>query len=120
MTRQRGELPEPEEQLLGIERQSPEEEAAAEKKAREERELVRLYLVERMRETIFRDWLMKWLVHFGTFNNTFAASQLGFPDPQYTFFRLGMKAAGWDLWEEIDNISPELASLMRREHSGKA
>jgi hypothetical protein len=58
--------------------------------------------------------MMKQLNGFGTFENSFAASPTGFPDPLATQFKLGMKAAGWHLWEVFDTASPEFASAMRR------
>jgi hypothetical protein len=118
MTRARGELPEPEEALLGIERPTIEEEAETERIAHEKRELRRLGLLNLMAQEWFREWLMGKLAAFNTFGQTFAASPTGFPDPNATFFHLGMKAAGWALWEEFDNIAPEMASLMRREAAG--
>ena len=120
MTRARGELPEPEEALLGIERPSIEEEEAQAKTIEERKQLRRAVLLQAFGHEEFRAWLMEKLIGFNTFGQTFAASPSGFPDPNATFFHLGMKAAGWALWEEFDELSPELASLMRREAAGKA
>lgn len=115
MTRQRGELPEMEEALLGIERPSIEEEAEAERIQAEKLELRKLFLVNLMRNDTFREWLMQLLIEFHTFDNPVAASPTGFPDANATFFLLGKKAAGWQLWTTFDDLAPELASLMRRE-----
>lgn len=115
MTRARGELPEPEEQILGIERPTPEQEAEAEKKLAEDRELRTLFLIAMMENPMFRQWLMEQLTGFGTFENSFGASPNGFPDHEATQFRMGMKAAGWHLWTMFDDAAPELASKMRRE-----
>ena len=114
MTRARGELPEPEEQLLGIYRPTIEEEEQAEAEKAEADEMRRVWLVNQMHNPMFREWLMGWLEHFGTFANTFAVSPTGFPDPLATQFKLGMKAAGWEIWESIDALAPDLASKMRR------
>lgn len=115
MTRQRGELPEPEEQLLGIERPTPEQEAEAERNRLEKLEVRRVFLLNLMQSDLFRAWLMETLVAYGTFENSFGAGPTGFPDPNATWFQAGMKAAGWNLWCVFDEVSPELASLMRRE-----
>lgn len=115
MTRARGELPEPEEELLGIERPTEEQEAQAEKERAEKVELRRLFLRGLMENPLFREWLMEWLVLCGTFEQPFGISPNGFPDPMATQYRMGIKAAGWSLWETFDNTAPDLTSLMRRE-----
>ena len=115
MTRQRGELTEGEEALLGIQRPSLAEEEAAERQFEERREFRRLFLVHLMADPLFREWLMELLVEFKAFDNPFGVSPAGFPDTNATFFALGMKAAGWRLWEIFDAVAPEMASLMRRE-----
>ena len=114
MTRARGELEPEEEALLGIERPSIEEEQETERKHTEALEFRRMYLTDLLRSTDFRAWLMERLVGFGTFEMPFGNSAAGFPDPHATFFALGMKAAGWALWEEFDALAPDLASMMRR------
>lgn len=115
MTRARGELPEPEEALLGIHRDSPEDEAEQQRTLDERIKFRRQMLLNLMQNQMFRQWLMETLVSFGTFDNAFAATPTGFPDPYATWFKAGMKAAGWSLWETFDAVSPEMASLMRRE-----
>lgn len=115
MTRRRGELPEPEEALLGIERPTIEQEEAAKREHDEAIKFERDYFVHLMQQPIFRAWVMRWINAFGAFDNAFGSSPVGFPDPLATHFKLGMKAAGWDLWEFFDELSPEQASLMRRE-----
>ena len=120
MTRARGELPEPEEQLLGIERETPEQEAEAEKIRTDKQSVRRLYLVRLMSEELFREFLMEQLVGFGTFENSFGATITGFPDHDATQFKMGMKAAGWHLWTVFDDLAPEMASLMRREARGRS
>lgn len=119
MTRQRGELPDAEEELLGIERESPEQEAEAEREAKERAEFRRLFLVQLMQSDMFRAWLMEQLVGWQTFENPFGISPAGFPDPMATQFALGQKAAGWHLWTIFDDVAPELTSLMRREAGQK-
>lgn len=119
MTRARGELPAPEEALLGIQRPTLEQEQEAERIAAEKAELRKAGLIQLMRQDWFREWLMGWLVQFGAFDNPMAASPTGFPDPMATQFYLGRKAAGWELWAHFDDLSPDLASLMRREASGR-
>lgn len=115
MTRRRGELPEPEEALLGIERPSLEQEAEQARVAQEQAQLRRHFMLDLMARPLFREWLMAKIMAFDAFGMPFGVGPTGFPDPQATFFKMGIKAAGWALWEEIDNLSPELASLMRRE-----
>lgn len=115
MTRPRGELPEPEEDLLGIVRQTPEQEAEAEQRRKEELELRQRFLIGLMQNPLFRVWLMEQLVAMGTFDNAFGAGPTGFPDPLATWFQKGMKAAGWNMWCIFDDVAPDLASLMRRE-----
>ena len=83
---------------------------------RDEKHELRLAGLRRcMEQAWFREWLMEKLLAFNTFGQTFAVTPGGFPDPHSTFYHAGMKAAGWALWEELDNLSPELASTMRRE-----
>ncbi len=115
MTRARGEIPEPEEALLGIVRPTEEQEAEAQQIADEKAELRRVFLRGLMENQYFRAWMMEQLQGFRTFENAFGLSPTGFPDPMGTQFALGMKAAGWHLWTIFDDLSPELASLMRRE-----
>lgn len=115
MTRRRGELPEPEEALLGIERPTPEQEAEAEKLANEKAEVRRVFLRDLMERPLFREWLMEQLLGFRTFEQPFGISPAGFPDPMATQYQMGLKAAGWHLWTLFDDVAPELASLMRRE-----
>ena len=119
MTRANDELPDPERELLGLPpAPTPEEEAEAERLAREKAEDRKLFLYRLMNDPDFRGWLWSKLMEFNAFGHTFAASPTGFPDNQATWFHLGMKAAGWALWEEFDNAVPELASQMRREGTG--
>ena len=115
MTRHRGELPEAEEALLGIERQTPEQEADAEQTAKEKAEIRKRFLIALMENPLFREWLMEQLMALGAFENAFGNSPTGFPDPYATWFKAGLKAAGWHLWEIFDDVAPDLASLMRRE-----
>jgi hypothetical protein len=107
-----------EDKFLGVERLTPEQEKAAEAKAAEEREVRRQFLTGQLGNPLFRTWLMEILTGFGTFENSFGLGPTGFPDHEATQFKLGMKAAGWHLWEMFDNASPEQASLMRREAAG--
>ena len=116
MTRRPGELPEPEEALLGIVRETPEQEAEAQKIRDEKAELRKRFLIGMMENPLFREWMMEQLIAFNTFGNSFGAGPTGFPDHMATQFQLGMKAAGWALWVQIDDLAPEFASLMRREY----
>lgn len=116
MTRARGELPEAEEALLGIERDTPEQEAKQEKERKEALEFERTMLLNLMGSEQFRNWLMTLLISLHTFEQPFAAGPTGFPDPNATWFNAGMKAAGWHIWEVFDALSPDLASKMRREY----
>lgn len=81
----------------------------------EKAELRRIGLQRCMEQGWFRDWLMEYLVSLNTFGQTFAVGPTGFPDPNATFFHAGMKAAGEALWEQFDNLTPELVALMRRD-----
>jgi hypothetical protein len=104
--------------LLGVQPQSFEEQEAAEQKAKEEQELKRAYLLRLMGDDQFRAWLWSVLAGFGTFERRYGASPNGFPDDRATEYHLGMRDAGWFLWETFDNVAPDLASLMRREGTG--
>ena len=115
LSRQRGELSELEEDLLGIERPTPEQEEDAQREIEQQEELRKAFLVHLMSNEMFRKWLFTQLQAFGTFDNAFGATPTGFPDPYATWFKAGMKAAGWSLWEVFDEAAPDLASLMRRE-----
>ncbi len=115
MTRERGELPEPEEALLGIERPTPEQEDEAAKIAAEKKHLREVFLRDLIANDLFREWLHEQLVAMGTFISPFGSSPNGAPDPMQTQFYLGRKSAGWDMWEIFDNLSPLHASMMRRE-----
>lgn len=114
MSRVRGELDEPEEFLLGIERPSLEDEAVAARSMQEKLEVQRLFLIGLMENYLFREWLMAELQRLGTFDNSFGVGPAGVPDPMATQFQLGQKAAGWYLWCLFDDLAPELASKMRR------
>lgn len=116
MTRARGELQEAEEALLGIERDTPEQEAEQEHERKEAIEFERTMLLNLMGHEAFRNWLMGVLISFNTFGQPFAAGPTGFPDPNGAWFYAGMKAAGWHIWEIFDALSPDLASQMRREY----
>lgn len=120
MTRQRGEIPEPEEELLGIERPTLEQEEASERDAKERAELRGAFLRGLIGNDLFREWLMEQLVGWQTFDNPFGISPAGFPDPMATQFALGQKAAGWHLWTMFDDLAPEMTSQMRREAMKKA
>lgn len=115
MTRERGELTDVEEALLGIERPSIEEENEAKRVLDEKLELRRVFLAGLMANQVFREFMMQHLTWCGTFDNPLGFGPNGFPDPMGTQFLLGNKAAGWRLWEILDEISPDQASLMRRE-----
>lgn len=108
-----------ERELLGIERPSPEEEAAEERRLADAAEVRKAWLIGQMQNHMFREWLMEILVGFGTFSTMFGAGPSGFPDPLATQFQMGRKAAGWELWTTFDDVSPELASVMRREYSSR-
>ena len=114
MTRRPGELPEPEEELLGIERLTPEQEAEEERERKQREEIKVAFLRQLLGSEPFREWLLSLLTEFNTFGNTFAATPVGFPDNNATWFHAGMKAAGWRIWEEFDGAAPDLAGLMRR------
>lgn len=118
MTRQRDELPDEEAALLGLEFQTEEQEEADRKRQQERADLRKLFLRSAMADPMFREWLFGLLQEFKTFENPFGNSPMGFPDPMATQFALGMKAAGWRLWETFDDVAPDLASLMRREGIG--
>lgn len=107
----------PEEAILGVERPTPEQEAEAKKTQDEKDEVRRRFLLGMIHNPLFRQWLMGHLLAFQTFSQPFGVSPAGFPDPMATQFHMGMKAAGWALWEEFDNLAPEMASVMRREAS---
>lgn len=100
--------------LLGVERLTPEQEAEQEKILAEKLELRKRLLIGLMESEDFRAWMMQKLISFQTFSMPFGAGPTGFPDTNATFYALGLKAAGWSIWEEFDAMCPELASKMRR------
>lgn len=117
MTRLRGELTEPEEMLLGIERPSLEAEEEFAKQDAEKRERQRRFLIGLMMDMQFRAWLMAQLVGFRTFEKPFGVSPGGFPDRAASEYQDGLRAAGWHLWTLFDDVAPDFTSLMRREYS---
>lgn len=117
MTRARGELPEPEENLLGIIRPPEEEEAETKRIAEEKAELRRAGLKRLMGQDWFREWLWIQLTALQTFEHIHAAAPNGAPDRAATQFYLGRRSAGWDLWTLFDDLAPDKTSLMRREAS---
>ena len=104
-----------ESQLVGSEHVTPEQEAAAEKTAADKRLLRDEALKGLMGQPWFREFVMALLGEFGTFAAIHAETTVGFPDPHATFYNLGRRSAGWQIWTMLDGLSPELASLMRRE-----
>ena len=115
-TRPRGELSDLEENLLGIERPTPEDEERTERDTKEKAEIRKQLFQRLMQEPVFRDWLWEKLMEFGAFQNRILATPTGFPDDKATWFNLGLREAGWSLYTEFDNIAPGLVSAMRREH----
>lgn len=112
-------LPDPERDLLGLPPAlTPEEEAEAERQAKEKAEERKLLLLRLMNDPEFRTFLWEILVSFNTFETVFGAGPTGFPDPQATVYNLGLRAAGWHLWTLFDNAVPDHTSLMRREGTG--
>lgn len=79
-------------------------------------ELRRAFLMRMMNDTAGRDWLWGLLHEFGTFEMIFGASINGVPDAHAHAYYRGRHSAGWRIWTEVDDLAPELASLMRREH----
>jgi hypothetical protein len=102
-------------ELLNITREDPETVAETMRALDIEADARRQFLVGQMQNRAFRRWLMEQLTGFGTFENSFGAGPTGFPDHAATQFKMGMKAAGWHLWEIFDDAAPDLTSLMRRE-----
>lgn len=103
--------------LLNISTDDPAQIAEVQKERELELKWRRDLLASLMQNPYFRRWLMEKLSAMGTFENAFGAGPTGFPDPLATWFAAGRKSAGWDIWEEIDGVAPDLASLMRREAS---
>lgn len=102
-------------EILDIYRDDPEQRADEERERAIKANFRHEMLLAQMQNREFRAWLMEKLTAFGTFGHSFGASPAGVPDPLATWFALGMKAAGWALWEEFDGLTPEWASVMRRE-----
>jgi hypothetical protein len=90
--------------------------AEAEKEADLKAERRRLFIVAVLNDPEGRDWLWGILDRAHTFEVPGAVTPTGFPDPQAAWAMLGMHNIGWGLWCELDDASPDLASLMRREH----
>ena len=104
-----------ENELLGVEHLTPEQEADAERIAAEKRLLRDEALVKLMGQKWFREFAMALLTEFGTFVPIHGETSIGFPDPQATFYNLGRRSAGDQIWTMLDGLSPDLAALMRRE-----
>jgi hypothetical protein len=113
--RPRGEITEAEEDLLGIERLTEEQEAEAEQELKQKLEIRRNFLRQLMTSSDFRAWLWEFLNEQGTFEHRFGTSPMGFPDNLATWHALGMKQAGMNLFHQFDDAAPDLCSLMRRE-----
>lgn len=111
----RDDFVEPEQEFLGVQRQTLAQEAESRQIADEELKVRRIYLQQLMDNPMFRDWLYGVLMEFSTFSNPIGLSPVGFPDPMATMHAQGVKAAGWRLWEIFDEVAPERASLMRRQ-----
>lgn len=88
----------------------------AEKDAELRREQRRVALLRLLNDIALRDWVWLLLQELGTFGTNFAAGPTGFPDPMATAYYQGRHSAGWRVWTELDDIAPDLCSLMRREH----
>lgn len=95
-------------------RDDPDLDAEQEAKVRAEQRAV--FLTRLMRDKMARDWLWELIAEFGTFEATYACGPTGFPDPAATAHYAGRRSAGWRIWTELDDIAPDLTSLMRREH----
>lgn len=104
--------------LVGRPYVSPEEIAEADRVAEQKRQVRAQLLGGLMENEDFRDWLWGMLALMGTFGYPLANAS-GLPDPMATQFYLGRKSAGEDLWRFFDDLTPDLASKMRREHAAQ-
>lgn len=95
-----------------------EKRAAAEKEAAQKALARKNFLTALMSRPEARAWLWEILDEFDTFRPRFGITPAGFPDPQGSWYRAGMRDAGWWLWTQLDDADPDLASMMRREHKG--
>jgi hypothetical protein len=59
-------------------------------------------------------WTM--IVEFGAFETTFGHTPAGFPDPNFTFYKMGARECGLKLWQRLEIEHTEMAILMRREN----
>src|SRR5271167_4853635 len=84
------------------------EEAA--KEAAIQRQRRQVFLQRLMSDPDAREWIRGILTRCSTFAIIHAAGPNGFPDPLATEFHRGRWSAGWELWCELDDAVPELAS----------
>jgi hypothetical protein len=96
--------------LNPTERERETEEALAERRAKEMR---RAFLVHAMQHQHGRLWLKEVLDRLHTFDTKFA-NVTG----ERTWFFAGEQKAGWDIWADLDEADPVLASALRRGRIG--
>lgn len=88
------------------------EEQKALDKAKEER---RLLLIGLLGDENIRQWLWEIIDQGHAFEVRIASTGYS-PDPIGTWLMAGEQRLAWWIWEQLDEASPELAGLMRREH----
>jgi hypothetical protein len=109
--------PGPSERVIDFDGRDQERDAAQAQEVELRKARRKAFLQRMLTDPAGRDWLWSLLVDLNAFGTTFGISPGGFPDPLATQYHLGRRSAGWRIWTEMDDESPELASLMRREHS---
>lgn len=73
------------------------------------------FLVRLLSDPDGREWIMELMRDWNVFGPMQSATTpTGHPDQIATAFLSGLSKAGWRIWAELDEASPELASAMRR------
>jgi hypothetical protein len=66
-----------------------------------------------------RKWFWGLITALGAFEDRFAASPSGAPDPRATDFYAGQQAAGQRVWRTLAKADPALTALMHAENDGR-
>lgn len=104
------------ERIIDFDGRDAERDDKLQKEADLRKEQRRAFLLRLLNDPLGRDWIWGLLREFGTFEMIFGASINGVPDPHAHAYYRGRHSAGWRIWTELDDLAPDLTSLMRREH----
>jgi hypothetical protein len=97
--------------------EGPHERTEAEIEAEKRAEDRRMLLIRLLSDQDIRQWLWEVVIDAGHAFETRMGSVGGYAhDPIGTWLMAGEQKLAWWIWEQLDAASPDLASLMRREH----